>query len=172
LTIAIYPGSFDPVTSGHIDIATRAAAIFDKLVVAVYDTPAKSLLFTTDERVEMVAKAVANLDNVSVTSFSGLVVRFASVAGAKVIVRGLRAISDFEIELQMAHLNRRLAPDIEVCCLMTSLPHSYLSASMIKEIAKLGGDVEGMVPPHVVEALQLRYSQTDLPSDPPRHLSM
>lgn len=171
LTKAVYPGSFDPVTSGHVDIARRAAAIFDELVVAVYDTPAKSLLFSTEERVALAKSALGDLSNVTVTPFSGLVVRFSIEIGAHVIVRGLRAISDFEIEMQMAHLNRRMEPRLEVCCLMTSLEHSYLSASMIKEIAQLGGDVSGMVPAHVAAELRQRFGRGDSNGEPPRHLN-
>src|SRR5262245_25569650 len=122
---AIYPGSFDPVTLGHIDIARRASAIFDRVIIAVYDTPAKSLIFSTDERVQMASRAVADSPNITVESFSGLLVDFARQVQAKVVVRGLRAVSDFEVETQMALMNRSMAPEIEVVCLITSLQYSF-----------------------------------------------
>lgn len=151
---AIYPGSFDPITCGHVDIAARAASIFDRLIVAVYDTPAKNLTFSTDERVAMAREALASLPNVEVVSFQELAVDVARRVGAKVIVRGLRAVSDFEVEMQMALLNRKMAPELEVVCLMTSLQYSFLSATVIKQIVKHGGPTEGLVPPHVAEALR------------------
>ncbi len=155
---AIYPGSFDPVTMGHVDIARRAGAIFDQVIVAVYDTPAKSLVFSTEERVEMARLAIADAPNVRVESFSGLLVDYARLVGAKVIVRGLRAVSDFEVETQMALMNRSMAPEIEVVCLITSLQFSFLSASLIKEVIKLGGPWEGLVPDFVAIALKQKFS--------------
>jgi len=157
-TIAIYPGSFDPVTCGHIDIATRASRIFDKVILAVYDTPAKNLVFSTDERVGMARRALADLPNLEVQSFRGLLVDFARTVGAKVIVRGLRAVSDFEVETQMALMNRTLAPEMEVVMLVTSLSYSFLSASLIKEVIKLGGPDVGLVPDFVAEALRQRFA--------------
>ena len=155
---AIYPGGFDPITWGHLDIARRAASIFDHLTVAVYDTPAKNLLFTTAERVGLARQALADVPNVEVTSYTGLTVDFARQAGAKVIVRGLRALSDFEIEMQMAHFNRKMAPEIDVVCLMTTLELGFINASTIKDIVRLGGSVEGMVPEFVVEAMRRKYA--------------
>jgi pantetheine-phosphate adenylyltransferase len=155
---AIYPGSFDPVTMGHVDLARRAAAIFDRVIIAVYDTPAKSLLFTTQERVAMAVKALADADNVEVQAFSGLLVDFARQVDAKAIVRGLRAVSDFEVETQMALMNRKLAPEIEVVCLVSSLQYSYLSASLIKEVIKLGGSAGELVPDFVVTALKQKFA--------------
>lgn len=154
---AVYPGSFDPVTNGHLDIVARAARIFDRLIVAVYDTPSKRLLFSTERRVEMIRIAIASLPNVEVQSFSSLTVEYAQQVGARTIVRGLRAISDFELELQMAHMNRKLDPEVQVICMMTSLQYSFLSSSIVKEIAGLSGCVDGLVPPHVAEALQEAY---------------
>jgi len=153
---AIYPGTFDPIHLGHVDIATRAANIFDELVVAVYDRPAKSLLFTVEERVELARQAFADLRGVRVAPYSGLTVEFACQVGAQAIVRGLRVISDFELEYQMALTNRQLAPEIEFVCLMTRHTHAFLSSSIVKEIALLGGDVSEMVPSHVVAALEAK----------------
>ncbi len=154
MTAAVYPGSFDPVTLGHLDIATRAAAIFDRVIVAVYDTPSKAILFNTQERVELFRQSVEHLPNVEVTSFSGLVVGCARQYGANAIVRGLRSGSDFEYEFEMSYMNRMLAPDVEVVSLMASLPYQFLSSSLLKEVAGLGGDVESLVPIHVLEALK------------------
>ncbi|MBI4321342.1 MAG: pantetheine-phosphate adenylyltransferase [Chloroflexi bacterium] len=171
MTIAVYPGSFDPVTNGHLDIAARAAAIFDRLIVAVYDAPAKNVLFSTEERVALFSEAVAGLDNVTVTSFSGLTVDYAASANAKVLVRGLRAISDFELEMQMALLNRKMSPALEVVCLMTSLQYSFLSSSIIKEIASLGGCIDGLVPQHVAKELNRKYEKLRAAAPIPRYLS-
>ncbi|MHB1415547.1 MAG: pantetheine-phosphate adenylyltransferase [Chloroflexota bacterium] len=171
MTLAVYPGSFDPITNGHVDVARRAAAIFERVVVAVYDTPPKNVLFATAERVEMARHALAGISNVTVDSFSKLTVDYTRGVGGKVIVRGLRAISDFELELQMALLNRQLAPDIEVICLMASQQHSFLSSSIVKEIAKLGGAIEDLVPATVASALRDRYAREQEPPPVPRHLS-
>jgi pantetheine-phosphate adenylyltransferase len=127
--------------------------MFDRLVVAVYDSPAKSLLFTTSERVDLARRALADIENCEVTSFTGLTVDYARRVGAGVMVRGLRALSDFEGEMQMSHFNRRMAPELDVVCLLTSLEYSFLSASMVKEIVRLGGPSEGMVPRFVAEAI-------------------
>ncbi len=151
--VAIYPGTFDPIHLGHVDIVTRAANIFDELVVAVYDRPAKSLLFTVEERVTLARQALAALPNVRVATYGGLTVEFARQVGAQAIVRGLRVISDFELEYQMALTNRQLAPEIEFVCLMTRQAHAFLSSSIVKEIALLEGNVSEMVPPHVADAL-------------------
>lgn len=154
---AVYPGSFDPVTLGHVDVANRAAALFDKVIVGVYATPAKDLLFNADERIDLFSKAVADLGNVEVTRFEGLVVRFAKEVGANVIVRGLRSGSDFEYEYDMAFMNRRLSPDIDMVSFMTSQEYMFLSSSLIKEVAMLGGDITGMVPRHVSEAVYAKF---------------
>ena len=154
---AVYPGSFDPVTLGYVDVANRAAALFDKVIVGVYAAPSKDLLFNADERIDLFSKAVADLGNVEVTRFEGLVVRFAKEVGANVIVRGLRSGSDFEYEYDMAFMNRRLSPDIDMVSFMTSQEYMFLSSSLIKEVAMLGGDITGMVPPHVSEAVYAKF---------------
>jgi pantetheine-phosphate adenylyltransferase len=157
MATAIYPGTFDPVTNGHVDVASRAAALFDQLVVAVYDRPLKTLLFSTLERVAMAQGALKELSNVSVMSYSGLTVNFARSMGARAIVRGLRALSDFELEFQMALTNRKLAPEIETVCLMTRQEHAFLSSSIAKEVAMVGGCVDQMVPAHVAIALKEKF---------------
>ena len=159
MTRALYPASFDPIHYGHIDIATRAAAIFDELVVGVYDRPSKSLLFSLEERLALVQEALQHLPNVTGTAYSGLTVDFARRIGARVIVRGLRVVSDFELELQMALTNKQLAPEIEVVCLMTSRDYAFISSSIVREIALLGGDVSSMVPPHVARALAAKAAE-------------
>jgi len=157
MTIAIYPGSFDPVSNGHLDIVNRAVALFDQLIIGVYDVPQKNLLFSTQERVDLVRKAVANLPGVRVESYSGLTVNFARRLNAKVIVRGLRMTSDFEREFEMALMNKKLAPDIELVCLMTSLEYQFISSSLLKEACELGGAIEGLVPEHVATALAEKF---------------
>lgn len=164
--IAIYPGTFDPIHCGHIDIATRAASIFDELVVAVYDRPAKNLMFTIEERVKLAEQALANLTNVRAAPYGGLTVEFARQVGAQAIVRGLRVISDFELEYQMALTNRQLAPEIEFVCLMTRQSQAFLSASIVKEIALLKGDVSEMVPPHVAAALETKRREREENREP------
>jgi pantetheine-phosphate adenylyltransferase len=155
---ALYPGTFDPITCGHVDIAERAARIFDRVVVAVADTPAKSLLFDTAARVDMARTALGRLSNVEVRSYTGLTVHFAAEIGA-VLVRGLRAFADFENELQMTHQNRRLRPDVETIFLPTSLDYSFLSSSLLKDVARHGGDIRGLVPENVASALRERFAQ-------------
>ena len=156
---AIYPGTFDPVHNGHIDIATRAAALFDHLTVAIYARPMKNLLFTTEERRAMLEKALAHVPNVSVATYNRLTVEFAQEIGARAIVRGLRVISDFELEFQMALTNKKLAPEIEFVCLMTSQKYAFISASTVKEIVMLGGCVAGMVPPDVAQAMEAKFRE-------------
>jgi len=157
LITALYPGSFDPITNGHIDIATRAARIFDKLIIGVYDLPVKHIVFSTDERVEMAAKAVAHLKNVKVMSYSGLTVSFARKIGAKVMVRGLRMSSDFEREFEMEMMNKKLEPELELVCMMASLQYQFLSSSLLKEVAQLKGCLDNMVPEHVAKALRKKF---------------
>jgi len=157
MTIAIYPATFDPITYGHVDIATRAASMFEKLVVAVYDRPLKNLLFTPEERSDMVRQALRHLANVEVDLYHGLTAEFARHCGARVIVRGLRVLSDFEWEFQLALTNRQLAPDIDTICLMASQEYSFLSSSVVKEVAMNGGRVDAMAPAHVAEALTQRF---------------
>jgi pantetheine-phosphate adenylyltransferase len=155
---AIYPGTFDPVHYGHIDIATRAAGLFDHLTLAIYARPMKNLLFTTKERQAMLEKSLAQVPNISVATYNQLTVDFAQEIGAQVIVRGLRVISDFELEFQMALTNKKLAPGIEFVCLMTSQEYAFLSASTVKEIAMLDGCVDGMVPAHVADAMRAKFA--------------
>jgi len=163
LTSAIYPGSFDPVTNGHLDIANRAAALFDELIIGVYDRPSKLLMFSTEERVNLVKKAVAHLPNVRVTAYEELTVDFARKMKAKVIVRGLRMSSDFEREFEMALMNKQLNREIELVCLMTSLEYQFLSSSLLKEACELGGDITGLVPKHVAIALKKKFNQSRKP---------
>ena len=150
---AIYPGTFDPVTVGHLDVMRRAAQVCDRLIVAVAESRRKNTWFPLEERVRLVKEAVAGLPNVEVTSFDGLLVEFARESGAGVLVRGLRAFSDFEYEFQMALSNRKLAPDIETVFLMTSESYSYVSSSVVKEVWTLGGNTGDFVPPCVQRAL-------------------
>lgn len=158
MAIAIYPGSFDPVTLGHLDIIKRASSIFDKLIVGVYDRPEKRLLFSTDERVQMAQQSVAHLKNTKVMSYSGLTVDFAKAVGAQVLVRGLRMSSDFEHEFEMAMMNKKLAPGLELVCFMANLQYQFLSSSLLKEVAQLGGCLEEMVPDHVAKALKRKFT--------------
>ena len=153
MSIAIYPGSFDPITNGHLDIITRAAKLFQKLVIGVFDRPDKQLLFSTEERAEMVSKTIAPLPNVEVKIFTGLAVDFAKEVKAQAIVRGLRMSGDFENEFDLAMMNKRLAPEIEIVCLMSDIKYQFLSSSLLKEAARLGGAIEDLVPEHVAEAL-------------------
>ncbi len=159
MTVAIYPGTFDPVTNGHLDIINRASSLFEKLIVAVYADPKKNVLFNLDERVDMMAKATVHLINVEVQGFDELTVTYMRKIGAKVMVRGLRVISDFEWEFQMALVNKKMAPELEMMCLMTSADYSFLSSSIVKEVAALGGAVRDMVPPHVETALEQAFSR-------------
>lgn len=160
MTNAIYPGSFDPVTNGHLDIANRAAALFDELIICVYDRPQKHLMFSAKERVDLIKKAVAHLPNVRVTSYDGLTVDLARKMKAKVMVRGLRMSSDFEREFEMALMNKKLDREIELVCLMTSLEFQFLSSSLLKEACELGGDITSLVPKHVAVALKKKFQQT------------
>ncbi len=159
---AVFPGTFDPVHYGHIDIAKRAARLFDELVVAVYDQPLKRLLFSPEERIELVEKsldATTDLDNVEVSGYSGLTVDFCHEIDAQVIVRGLRVFSDFEYEFRMALTNERLAPDIEVVAFITNKDHTFLSGSTVREVASLDGDVSSFVPDVVEQALKRRFEE-------------
>ena len=158
--IAIYPGSFDPVTSGHFDIISRASGLFETVIVLVAANSAKAPLFTAEQRAGMIQEACQALPNVRVDTLADrLLVEYATAQGAQVIVKGLRAVSDFEYEFQMALLNRRLQPDVETVFLMTSAEHSYLSSSIVKEIARLGGDVRGLVPASVLSLLKQKFER-------------
>jgi pantetheine-phosphate adenylyltransferase len=157
LTVAIYPGSFDPITNGHLDIATRAAKVFDKLVIGVFETPNKPILFSAQERVALIRKAVADLPNVEVESFGGLTVNFARKVKAQAMVRGLRMSADFEREFDMAMMTKKLYPELEFVCLMSRMEYQFLSSSLLKEAASLGGDIHDLVPRHVAEALKQKF---------------
>ncbi len=154
MTIAIYPGRFDPITNGHIDVARRAAKLFDKLILAVYKNPGKPTLFSLDERLEMARLALAGMQNVEVLSFDVLAVDFARTVKAQVMVRGLRVSADFEREFDMAMMNKKLQPDLELVCFMASPDYQFLRSSLLKEVAKLGGNIKNLVPEHVAQALK------------------
>ena len=153
---AVYPGTFDPVHNGHVDIATRASRLFEHLYIAVYEVPPKRLVFSTDERIEMFRESVGHLPNVEFAPFSSLVTVFAKGVGAAFIVRGLRAGNDFETEFEMAHVWRNLDPKIDVVCMMSALQNQFLHASRIREVAQLGGNVSSLVPDHVTAALDVK----------------
>lgn len=158
MNIAVYPGSFDPITYGHLDIIDRAAKIFDRVIVAVSINPGKQPLFTMEERVDMIVQESAHLPNVEVNCFRGLLTEFVTQKKARVIVRGLRAITDFEIEFQMALMNRKLNPEIETIFLVAQPNYSYLSSSIVKEIVSLHGDVRGLVSEQVSKHLQRQFA--------------
>lgn len=153
---AIYPGSFDPITNGHLDLIERASVLFDRLIVAILRNDAKQALFSVEERAEMLTESVHHVPNVVVASFDGLLVDYAAQCDASVILRGIRAVSDYEYELQMALMNRRLAPDIETVFLMANEAHSFVSSRLVKEVIRLGGNVSGLVPPSVEGRLRRR----------------
>ena len=155
---AVYPGSFDPVHNGHVDIATRASQVFDVLHVGVYEAPPKSLIFSTRERIDLLEGSIGHLSNVEVGSFRGLVTDLAHTTGARFIVRGLRAGNDFETEFEMAHMWRNLDSDIDVVCMMSSLQHQFLHSSRIKEVARLGGEISSLVPKEVARALEIKLA--------------
>jgi pantetheine-phosphate adenylyltransferase len=158
--VAVYPGTFDPITNGHLDILDRALHLFDRIIVTIASNPRKQPLFTLEERIEHIRDAMSALgkgDRIDYASFDGLLVDFCRSRGATVIVRGLRALADFEYEFQFAHMNRRLAPGIDSVFLMTDERNHYVSSSLVKEVASLGGDVTGLVPPQVQRALAAKY---------------
>jgi len=154
---ALYPGSFDPITNGHLDVIERAARLFDHVLVAVADNNSKNALFSTEDRVSLIRQSVTSLPNVQVTSFKGLLVDFAAASGARVVVRGLRAVTDFEYEFQMALMNKTLRPDLETIFLASREVFTYVSSRVIKEVARLGGDVTRMVPAPVASALAAKF---------------
>ena len=156
---AVYPGTFDPVHNGHVDIVTRAARLFDRLLVGVYDSPAKQALFSTEDRVDLFNKSVGHLGNVDVVPFNGLVTAFAQESGARYVVRGLRAGFDFESEFEMALMWRHLDPEVDVVCMMSALEYQFIYSSRIKEVAELGADVERLVPHEVAVKLQAKLSE-------------
>ncbi|MBN2148051.1 MAG: pantetheine-phosphate adenylyltransferase [Anaerolineales bacterium] len=156
---AVFPGTFDPIHFGHLDIARRAARLFDEVIVAVYDRPLKSLIFSPQERIQMAHQALENDPKITVTGYSGLTVEFCHKINAQVIVRGLRVFSDFEYEFRMGLANYRLAPEIEIISFITHEEHTFLSSSTVREIASLGGNVSSMVPPHVENAIKKRFME-------------
>jgi len=158
LKIAICPGSFDPATNGHIDIVQRSAKLFDKVIVAVLNNPNKQPLFSVEERVEILKKTCGSIHNVEIDSFSGLLIEYATSKNANAIVKGLRAVSDFEYELQMALMNKKLNPEVETVFMMTSSKYSYLSSSLVKEVARLGGCIKGLVPEIIESEIYKRFS--------------
>ena len=155
-TIAIYPGSFDPITKGHLDLIERGSRLVDKLVVAILRNEEKRVLFSIEERIEMLEEVVSQFDNVEVAAFNGLLVDYAAETGAKLIIRGIRAVSDYEYELQMALMNRRLRPEIETVFLMAGEAYSFVSSRLVKEVISLGGNISGLVPATVESRLKKR----------------
>ena len=162
--VAVYPGSFDPVTLGHLDILERATLIFDKLIIAVLENPGKTPLFSVQERVDLIRQSAALDGGVEIGTFNGLTVDYARTCGATAIVRGLRAVSDFENEFQMALMNRRLAPDIHTVFLMTSFSNVFVSSSLIKEVFHYGGNIDEFVPAPVAEAMRRKFGSTAKPA--------
>ncbi|MBW7883539.1 MAG: pantetheine-phosphate adenylyltransferase [Caldilineaceae bacterium] len=156
---ALYPGTFDPIHNGHIDIAVRASELFDEVILAIYDAPPKKLLFSTDARFELARQALEHVPNVSIVTYTGLTVECARDYKVDVIVRGLRNVADFEYEQQIGWANSNLAPEIELCCLFCSNEYAYLSATILKEVASLGGDCSAWAPPHVLEALSAKLDR-------------
>lgn len=156
MKVAVYPGTFDPITNGHLDVISRASELFDEIIVGVLHNSAKSPLFSVEERVNILTRVTESIANIKVIHFSGLSINFARNCGANFIVRGLRAITDFEYELQMAQTNRVLAPDIDTMFLTTSLEYAYLSSTTVKEVAEFGGDISKFVPPYVEQEIHSR----------------
>ena len=159
MRIAVYPGSFDPITNGHLDIIERASRVYDNLVVGVFSNPSKTPLFSAEKRVEMIRLVTKHLNNVEVDTFTGLLVDFAASKNATVIVKGLRTVADFEYEFQMALLNKALNPEYETMFMMTNTKYSYISSSMVKELAGFHGDLTGLVPCEIIETIEEKYKQ-------------
>ena len=158
MTTVVFPGTFDPIHYGHINIAKRAADLFDEVIVAVYAREQANILFSPEERLALVEESFKTVGNISVTAYTGLTVKFVKDIGARAMIRGLRVFSDFEYEFRMALANNRLAPEIDVIALITSEEHTFLSSTTVREIAALNGDVSSMVPPHVEQALKARFN--------------
>jgi pantetheine-phosphate adenylyltransferase len=157
--IAVYPGSFDPITFGHLDIINRGLKIFDEVIIAVAENPVKKALFSIEERVELIRKVLDSNEKARVDTFGGLLINYVLAKGATVIIRGLRAVSDFEYEFQIAQMNRGISQDVETLFMMTSVPFSYLSSSIVKEVSSLNGPVNGLVPAIVKKALDAKYNR-------------
>jgi pantetheine-phosphate adenylyltransferase len=161
MTTAIYPGSFDPITNGHLDVARRAARIFDRVIIGVYDTPDKKLMFSQSERVKLAREAIKGVANLEVQPYSGLTVDFAKQIGADVMVRGLRVSADFEFEFDLAMMTYKLAPELQMICFMTAPQYQFLSSSLLKEVALLGGKIDDWVSPAVAQAVKKRVAATN-----------
>jgi pantetheine-phosphate adenylyltransferase len=159
LTTAIYPGSFDPITNGHLDVAQRASRVFDRVIIGVYDTPEKKLMFNQIERVELARQAIKDMPNIEVQPYSGLTVDFARKVGAPVMVRGLRVSADFEFEFDLAMMTNKLSPELEMVCFMASPQYQFLSSSLLKEVARLGGKVDEWVPQSVAQAVKKKVAK-------------
>ena len=159
MTTAVYPGRFDPITLGHLDIMKRASKLFDRVVVAVFEHPERQPLFSTAERVSMIKDATTDINGLEILPFDGLIVNFLRSTGSNVIVRGLRKNADFEHEFEMALMNRRLAPEVDVVCLITDLQHQFIRSSLVREVARMGGDISGLVPLNVDKALYKRLAR-------------
>jgi pantetheine-phosphate adenylyltransferase len=157
--IAVYPGSFDPITYGHLDIISRGLKIFDEVIIAVAENPTKKALFTTEERVDLIREVLSGNGRAIVDTFGGLLIDYVLAKGATVIIRGLRAVSDFEYEFQIAQMNRAISQEVETLFMMTSIPFSYLSSSIVKEVSSLNGPIDGLVPPIVKKALDTKYNR-------------
>ena len=156
MKIAIYPGSFDPITNGHVDVVKRTAAVFDKVIIAVSVNSQKVPLFSIEERIELANSIFSDYDNVEVSTFTGLLAEYAKSVGAKTIIKGLRAVSDFEYEFQMAHMNKKINPDVETMFMMSNQKYSYLSSSIVKEVGRLGGDLTDLVPEQIIDEIYKR----------------
>jgi pantetheine-phosphate adenylyltransferase len=157
--IAVYPGSFDPITFGHLDIISRGLKIFDEVIIAVAENPTKKALFTTGERVDLIREVLSGNGRAMVDTFGGLLIDYVLAKGATVIIRGLRAVSDFEYEFQIAQMNRAISQEVETLFMMTSIPFSYLSSSIVKEVSSMNGPIDGLVPPIVKKALDSKYNR-------------
>ena len=155
--VAVYPGTFDPITAGHVDLVSRAAPLFDHIIVGVAESPAKQPCFSLQERVQLARASLVDIDNIEVRGFDSLLAHFVAEVGAKVLLRGLRAVSDFEYEFQLASMNRHLIPEVETLFLTPAEQYSFISSSLVREIARLGGDVSGFVPAVVLDALRVKW---------------
>jgi pantetheine-phosphate adenylyltransferase len=169
--LAVYPATLDPLHNGHLDIAERAARIFDEVIVAIYDFPKKNLLFDVNDRVKLAEEAFRDYNNISVAQYSGLTVKFARSVGALALIRGLRVFSDFELEFRMGLANKKLAPEIETISIMSDERHVHISSTTVREIAELGGDITSMVPPFVADALKKRFKELHVNQNSPGYIT-